>query len=363
MPEPQRGEVYFRDHCFDVSSPALNWGSTYRHRKSLRLGAHILLRLDTMAFNLTDLPEAVRLKARSLGSTGERWVATLGETVDNLARQWQFVPRDILSGGSESLIVVVDLEDDSSAVLKVGLPGMCDCRREAQVLRLANGTGYPRLMEHDEGYNALLLERLGASLADSNLAVSQQIEVLCQTLQEAWMPLDSSQGLMTGGEKARWLADFIELAWQDLGNPCADITKELALAFASEREAAFHPNQSVLVHGDAHAHNTLRACDGKGKYKFVDPDGLFAEPAYDLAIPMRTWNDELLEGDAVTRGQARCRTLARLTSIEERAIWQWGLMERVATGLLLLQLGMTQLGVQTLAVADLWSNASISWNR
>jgi streptomycin 6-kinase len=316
-----------------------------------------------MAFNLTDLPEAVGLRARSLGSTGERWIATLGETVGNLALQWQFVPRDILSGGSESLIVVVDLEDDSSAVLKVGLPGVCDCSREAQVLRIASGTGYPRLIAHDEVYNALLLERLGASLADSHFAVSQQIEVLCQTLQEAWMPLESSQGLMTGGEKARSLAAFIAWAWRDLGHPCADITKELALAFAIEREAACNPHHSVLVHGDAHAHNTLRSCDGTGRYKFVDPDGLFAEPACDLAIPMRTWNDELLEGDAVTRGQARCRMLAMLTSTDERAIWQWGLMERVSTGLLLLQIGMTQLGIQTLAVADLWSNASIAWNR
>jgi hypothetical protein len=48
--------------------------------------------------------------------------------------------------------VVVDLEDDSSAVLKVGLPDVCDCSREAHVLRIANGTGYPRMLAHDEVY-------------------------------------------------------------------------------------------------------------------------------------------------------------------------------------------------------------------
>ena len=52
-----------------------------------------------------------------------------------------------------------------------------------------------------------------------------------------------------------------------------------------------------------------------------------------------------------------------LTSTDERAIWQWGFMERVSTGLLFLQIGMKQVGVQTLAVADIWSNPSISWNR
>jgi hypothetical protein len=72
-----------------------------------------LIGFDPMAFNLTDLPEAVHLKARFLGSTGGRWMATLEETVSNLALQWQFIPRNILSGGSESLILVVDLKDDS----------------------------------------------------------------------------------------------------------------------------------------------------------------------------------------------------------------------------------------------------------
>ena len=157
--------------------------------------------------------------------------------------------------------------------------------------------------------------------------------------------------------------EFIESVWRDLGKPCVEGTQELALSFATENGAAFDPNNSVLVHGDAHSHNTLGSFDKKGRYKFVDPDGLFAEPAYDLGISMRGWNEELLVGDAITLGQARCRTLASLTGIDERAIWQWGFMERVSTSLLMLQISMTQSGVRTLAVADLWADASISWNR
>ena len=216
-----------------------------------------------MEINFTDLPKAIRLRARSVGPTGERWVATLEETVSSLALKRQFVPREILSGGSESLILAVALKDDSSAVLKVGLPGVCDCKTESYVLRIANGTAYPRFLEHDEEYNALLVERLGARLSDSDFPVSQQIAVLCQTLQEAWIPLQSSQGFMTGGEKARWLLEFIESVWRDLGKPCAEGAQELALSFATEREAAYDPNNSVLVHGDAHSHNALRSFDKK----------------------------------------------------------------------------------------------------
>jgi len=313
--------------------------------------------------DFTDLPEAVSLRARSLGSIGEEWIATLGETVRNLALEWQFVPRNILSGGSESLILTVALGDESSAVLKIGMPGVCDCTKEANVLRIANGTGYPRLIGSHEGYNALLLERLGGRLAKMNLPVSEQIEVLCQTLQDAWIPLESSQGLMAGSDKARSLSEFIEFAWRDLGKPVTVATKDLALAFAIEREAAFDPYHCVLVHGDAHSHNALRTLNESAKYKFIDPDGLFAEPAFDPGVSMRDWNGELLAGDVIALGKARCRTLAMLTNTDERAVWQWGFMERVSTGLHMMQIGMKQLGVQTLVVADLLSNRSIPWNR
>jgi hypothetical protein len=42
----------------------------------------------------------------------------------------------------------------------------------------------------------------------------------------------------------------------------------------------------------------------------VDPDGLLAEPAYDLATPMREWNRELLDGDAARLGCERCAHLS-----------------------------------------------------
>jgi len=85
--------------------------------------------------------------------------------------------------------------------------------------------------------------------------------------------------------------------------------------------------------------------------KLIDPDGLFAEPAADLATLMRDWNRELLP-DPVTLLAERCRTLAALTGVGETAIWEWGYMERVATGLMLYKLGFDDEAVDMLAVAD-----------
>jgi streptomycin 6-kinase len=49
--------------------------------------------------------------------------------------------------------------------------------------------------------------------------------------------------------------------------------------------------------------------------------------------------------------------LATLTGVDETAIWEWGFIERVSTGLLATELGMAE-APGMLAVADAWSGAA-----
>lgn len=301
------------------------------------------------------LPEPVRLRAESLGTQGAKWVAGLGASVSYLEGRWSIRLGNVLAGGSESLVVEAEISDGTSAVLKVGLPGSADLGMEARVYGLAAGCGYAKLFEHDSSHNALLMERLGKPLASAGLPVEQQIARLCETLSDAWIPLDSPSGLMTGAEKARWLAGFIIEKWKFLDQPCNKPTIDRAVQFAEEREDAFSPETSVLVHGDAHAFNTLLVpghLSHDSKHKFVDPDGLFAERACDLAVPMRDWSAELLSGDTIRLARERCELLAELAGVEERAIWQWGYVERVSTSMVLLEIGMTDEGFESLAVAE-----------
>ena len=74
----------------------------------------------------------------------------------------------------------------------------------------------------------------------------------------------------------------------------------------------------------------------------------------------REYNQELLSGDATELGQTRCELLSEMTGVDSRAIWQWGFMERVSTGLHLMQIGLQREGLETLAVADRWSAQQIS---
>ncbi|HET7367683.1 MAG TPA: hypothetical protein VFI83_04900, partial [Gaiella sp.] len=97
-----------------------------------------------------------------------------------------------------------------------------------------------------------------------------------------------------------------------------------------------------LVHGDVHQWNALEAADG---FKLVDPDGLLAEAEYDLGIIMR---EDPLDGDL----HDRAGWLAARTGLDAAAIWEWGIVERVSTGLLGTRVGLQPIARQMLAVAD-----------
>ncbi|MDE0007405.1 MAG: phosphotransferase [Gammaproteobacteria bacterium] len=278
------------------------------------------------------------------------------DLVRELEQLWGVEAGGSLAGGSESLVAEATRADGTEAVLKVGLPGSADLNAEATVYRLASGRGYAKLLAHDPERNALLLERLGMPLSRRCESTGARIRAICRTFDDAWVTAELDHGLMTGAEKARWLANFIAEQWHALGQPCSAKAKNQALDYAEERAAAFNPDESVLVHGDAHAENTLIAedpgADACLRCKFIDPDGLIAEKACDLAPIMRDWSEELLAGDTEALTRARCDLLAELTDVPTRPIWQWGYMERVSTGLVMLAIGQREEAHQTLAVAD-----------
>ena len=224
------------------------------------------------------------------------------------------------------------------------------------MLLAAAGRGYVRVLQHDPASGAMLLERLGPQLFQLGYPIERQIGIICATLREAWRPLPPDLRLMTGAEKADSLAEAIRTITPKFAGACSARTVRVALRFAERRRSAFDPATSVLGHGDAHCWNTL-AEPASGGFKFVDPDGLFIEPAHDLSISLREWSGDFLAGDAVARGRARCDLLAGLGGAAPDAIWQWGLLENLVNGLLYLEVGASEQGAPCLAVADAWAAA------
>jgi streptomycin 6-kinase len=289
------------------------------------------------------VPDAVRRKAQNAGA--QPWLDDLPALIARLERDWMITVGRAFGDATEAYVAAATTIDGEPVVLKLIVPRDGDAAaNETTVLRMTDGNGCVRLLRDDPGSGALLLERLGRSLFELHLPIRRRHEILCDLAARVWRPAPDC-ALPTGADKGRWLAEFITTTWESLERPCTERTVDYALACAARRIAAHDDERARLVHGDVHQWNALESADG---FALVDPDGLLAEPEYDLGIVMREDPEEMLHGDPYERA----RWLARRTGLDPVAIGEWGVVERVSTGLLCVQLGLQPVSVLMLTVAD-----------
>lgn len=292
---------------------------------------------------MIQVPEVVRQKALAVGA--DVWLDELPLLVARLEQEWGIAVGAAYSDSTEAFVAEAICEDGTPAVLKLLVPRSGDAaENEITVLRLTDGEGCVRLLGDDAVRGALLLERLGRSLYQLGLPIRRRHEILCSAATRVWRPAPDC-GLPTGADKGRWLADFITASWEELDHPCSERAIDYALTCAGRRVNAHRDERAVLVHGDVHEWNALEAAGG---FKLVDPDGLLAEPEYDLGVIMREDPLDLLDREP----NERARWLAARTGLDPTAIWEWGVVERVSTGLLCTRVGLQAVGGQMLAVAD-----------
>lgn len=195
------------------------------------------------------------------------------------------------------------------------------------------------------------MERLGRPLNRLGYSVYEQLRIICSALQKTWKIPATAAGLSIGS--VAWFREFIGETWEKLEHPCPRKVIEQAFSYLQSREEAANPEEFVLLHGDAHARNTLKELSGEG-FKLIDPDGIFYEKAYDLGVLMREWVEEY-EQDPLKKGKERCRYLCRLTGVSEKAIWEWGYLQTISTAFVLLQIGQKETGRKMLRVAECWA--------
>jgi streptomycin 6-kinase len=299
---------------------------------------------------VVDVPAVVRNKALALAA--DDWLRALPDLVASIEADWEITVGRVYGDATEAYVADATQADGSPAVLKLLVPRSNDAvHHEITVLRLANGDGCVRMLRDDASRGALLLERLGPSLHDLALPLPVRLEVLCATAARVWRPAPDA-GLPTGADKGRLLASFIPTTWDALDRPCSERAVAYAIECAERRVAAHDDERAVLVHGDVHEWNALEAGDGEragaSGFTLVDPDGLLAEAEYDMGILMREDPVDLVHDGP----HERARRLAQRTGLDATAIWEWGVVERVSTGLLGTQVDLQPVAREMLAAAD-----------
>lgn len=193
--------------------------------------------------------EDARLR-RIAAECAERWTLRIGEP---------------LLGGNIALVLAAERDDGTPAVLKVS-PAHPESDPEADALACWAGDGAVRVLEHDRGRRALLLERLvpgtSAWALDEDEATRAVAGVLRRIGREP-----------PAGDPFRPLADAAREWAEDV--PEVGPTVEELLA---------DPVPQLLLHQDLHGRNVLR--HGRD-WVAIDPKPLVGDPAFDVASIVR----------------------------------------------------------------------------
>jgi streptomycin 6-kinase len=160
------------------------------------------------------------------------------------------------------------------AVLKVTPPEDDEADEEPDALALWAGRGAVRLLRHDPRRRAVLVERARPGTDLSELPEDEATAIAVEVGRMLWRPADAP---------FRWIGDHVP-RWLDTAAREGGEGSEL-VPLARELLAGLEAGRGVLVHGDFHHHNVLRAGD---RCVAIDPKPMLGEPEFD--VPSFLWN-------------------------------------------------------------------------
>ncbi|WP_246886048.1 aminoglycoside phosphotransferase family protein [Streptomyces sp. GESEQ-4] len=249
------------------------------------------------------------------GEAGRAFIARLPDlTADFLAR-WQLRVDGRPMHGVGALVVPVVRADGTTAVLKLQLLDE-ESEGEPVALRIWDGDGAVRLLDHDPATGTMLLERLDEKRMLSHLGDTREAVLIIARLLAHLTSVPVPHGMRRLGDIAQAMLDQAPWALQRIPDP--EARRLVADCAAAVREVVDEPGDRLL-HWDLHDENVLAS--DRAPWLAIDPKPLSGDPGFELwpALDNRFDADDILwRFDAMTdvlgldRSRARAWTLGRL---------------------------------------------------
>ena len=267
-----------------------------------------------------NIPQAMTWRREQ--PNGAAWLDSLPDLAAEVASEWSLNLGAPLDGSNMGLVLAAERADGSPAVLKLNFPPEDESAQEADALAFWEGQGAIRLLDQDTERGALLLEwcEPGTRLVE----VRQHDErdaIAAQVLRRLWRPPPATHPFRSVRiEAARW-AEQIRDDWETLGRP---FDRSLVHAAAAAcHELGPHEAEAVVLHGDFHGANVLRA--QREPWLAIDPAPLVGAREYDAASVLR---DPPLE-----QARARAERLADELELDREHVRRWGLVVALRWGI------------------------------
>ncbi|MEV7990669.1 aminoglycoside phosphotransferase family protein [Streptomyces sp. NPDC086077] len=272
---------------------------------------------------MIDVPdELAASQAMYNGEEGSAFIAALPRLAAGFLDRWELRIDGPSMYGVSALVLPVVRADGTRAVLKLQLLDE-ESAGEPVALRVWDGDGAVRLLDHDPATGTMLLERLDPARMLSHLPDSREAVLVVARLLAHLTSGPAPEGMRRLGDVVRAVLERTPRALERVPDP--EARRLIADCAAAVREVADEPGDRLL-HWDLHFENVL-ACD-RAPWLAIDPKPLAGDPGFDLlpAIDNRFEAEEVRwRFDAMTdvlgleRARARAWTLARVL---QNTLWE-----------------------------------------
>ncbi|AKN71074.1 hydroxyurea phosphotransferase [Streptomyces sp. PBH53] len=255
------------------------------------------------------------------GAAGRAFIAALPDLAAGFLDRWRLRLDGPSMNGVSALVLPVVRADGLRAVLKLQLLDE-ESEGEPVALRVWDGDGAVRLLDHDPATGTMLLERLDESRMLADVADTREAVLVIAGLLAHLTSFPAPPGLRRLGDIAEAMLEQTPWALERIPDPA--IRRTVADCAAALREVVHEPGDRLL-HWDLHDENVLAA--DRADWLAIDPKPLAGDPGFELwpALANRydpaevRWRfDALTDVLGLDRERARAWTLGRLL---QNALW------------------------------------------
>jgi len=271
------------------------------------------------------MPDEFTANALSNGDDGRKWLESIPLVIASCEKKWSLKvspPFEL----SYNYVAPATRADGTKAVLKIGFPKDREFKTEIQALEVFNGEGMVKLLEIDAENSAILIEQVLPGKPLSQMADDDEAtKIIARVMKKLWKPLPKNHSFITVKDWSSEIFDYHKNSSNEDGLiPMYLIDKATRLFI----ELLDSEDEQVLVHGDLH-HDNILASERDG-WIVIDPKGIAAEPAYEVAAMIRNPYEKLKNIDDLdTLLRRRIKILSAELNFDPERISKWCFVQTV----------------------------------